>query len=65
MFVALGGCDPQVKVHVSANLNVGVDRAKLIDVLTLLLPYIGYPRTLNGLRIVDEVVPATDKEEAK
>ncbi|MBN9390949.1 MAG: carboxymuconolactone decarboxylase family protein [Chloroflexi bacterium] len=55
MLVALGGCEPQVKGHVAANLNVGNDRAKLIDVLTQLLPFIGYPRTLNGLRMVDEV----------
>jgi 4-carboxymuconolactone decarboxylase len=55
MLVALGGCDPQVKGHVAANLHVGNDRAKLIDVLTQLLPFIGYPRTLNGLRAIDEV----------
>jgi 4-carboxymuconolactone decarboxylase len=55
MLVALGGCDQQVKGHVAANLNVGNDRACLIDVLTQLLPFIGYPRTLNGLRAVDEV----------
>jgi hypothetical protein len=30
----------------------------LIDVLTQLLPFIGYPRTLNGLRAIDEVVAA-------
>jgi 4-carboxymuconolactone decarboxylase len=54
MLVALGGCEPQVKGHVAANVNVGNDRARLIDVLTQLLPFIGYPRTLNGLRAVDE-----------
>ncbi len=58
MLVALGGADAQVKGHVAGNLNVGNDRARLIDVLTQLLPFIGYPRTLNGLRAVDEVVPA-------
>ncbi len=57
MLVSLGGCDPQVKGHVAANLHVGNDRARLIDVLTQLLPFIGYPRTLNGLRAVDEVAP--------
>jgi 4-carboxymuconolactone decarboxylase len=55
MLVALGGCEPQVKGHVAANLRVGNDRATLIDVLTQLLPFIGYPRTLNGLRCVDEI----------
>ncbi len=55
MLAALGGCDQQVKGHVAANLHVGNDRAKLITVLTQLLPFIGYPRTLNGLRAIDEV----------
>jgi len=57
MLVALGGCDPQVRAHVSANARVGNDRARLIDVVTQLLPYIGYPRALNALRAIDEVAP--------
>ena len=44
----------RVKGHVAANVHVGNDRARLIEVLTQLLPFIGYPRTLNGLRMVDE-----------
>lgn len=55
MLVSLGGCDPQAKGHVSANLNVGNDRAVLISVITQLLPFIGYPRTLNALRVINEV----------
>ena len=54
MLAALGGCEPQVKGHVAANLKVGNDRARLIGVLTQLLPFIGYPRTLNALRAVEE-----------
>jgi 4-carboxymuconolactone decarboxylase len=34
---------------------VGNDRARLIDTLTQLLPFIGYPRLLNALRVVDEI----------
>jgi 4-carboxymuconolactone decarboxylase len=56
--VSLGGCEPQVKGHVAGNLRVGNGRARLIDVLSQLLPFIGYPRTLNGLRVVDEVTSA-------
>jgi 4-carboxymuconolactone decarboxylase len=55
MLVSLGGCDVQVKGHVAANLHVGNSRLRLIEVLTQLLPFIGYPRTLNGLRAIDEV----------
>jgi len=62
MLVSLGGCDPQVKGHVTANLNVGNDRQTLIGVITVLLPFIGYPRTLNALAAINEVAPASRKE---
>jgi 4-carboxymuconolactone decarboxylase len=52
MLVTLGGCEPQVKGHVAANLNVGNDRSVLLAVVTQLLPFIGYPRTLNGVSAV-------------
>jgi 4-carboxymuconolactone decarboxylase len=55
MLVALGGADPQVKGHVAANLNVGNDRGTLLGVLTVLLPFIGYPRTLNGLAALNQL----------
>jgi 4-carboxymuconolactone decarboxylase len=58
VLVSLGGCEPQVKGHVAANLNVGNDRSRLIEVLTQLIPFIGYPRTLNALRVLDETAPA-------
>ena len=60
ILVAHGGCDAQVRGHVAGNLNVGNDRARLVDVLSQLLPFIGYPRTLNGLSAVDDVAPVTE-----
>ena len=58
MLISLGGCEPQAKGHVAANVNVGNDRRVLLDAVTQLLPFIGYPRTLNALRAIDEVTPA-------
>jgi 4-carboxymuconolactone decarboxylase len=55
MLVCLGGADAQVKAHVTGNLNVGNDRARLLGVLTVLVPFIGYPRTLNGLAALNEI----------
>ena len=55
MLASLGGCDAQVKGHVVGNLNVGNDRARLLSVLTVLIPFIGYPRTLNALAALDEI----------
>lgn len=60
LLVALGGADGQVKGHVAANLHVGNTRAQLLDVLTVLLPQIGYPRTLNGLAQVNAAAPAAE-----
>ena len=57
VLVALGRCESQVKGHIMTNLHVRNGRARLTDVLTQLLPFIGYPRTLNALRVIDEVVP--------
>jgi 4-carboxymuconolactone decarboxylase len=61
MLAALGGCDPQVRSHVAANLNVGNTRQDLIAVLTALVPLIGYPRTLNALAAVNEIAPAVEE----
>lgn len=54
MLAAMGGCEPQLAGHVAGNLAVGNDRHALVRALTQLLPYIGYPRTLNALRVVNE-----------
>lgn len=55
--VALGGCDPQARAHASANVSVGNSKQNLIDALAIMLPYIGFPRTLNGLACVNAALP--------
>ena len=57
MLISLGGCEPQVKSHIQGNVNVGNDKAVLLAVTTQLLPYIGYPRTLNAIACLNEVIP--------
>jgi 4-carboxymuconolactone decarboxylase len=54
MLAAMGGCEPQLAGHVAGNVAVGNDRVVLVSTLTQLLPFIGYPRTLNALRVVNE-----------
>ena len=51
---AQGGCEPQLISHAAANLRLGNDKAFLIDVVSQCLPYIGYPRSLNALRCINE-----------
>ena len=57
MLLSLGGCEPQLKGHIQGNLNVGNDKNVLLSTATQLLPYVGYPRTLNAIRCINEVVP--------
>lgn len=54
ILATLGGCENQLRGHVQGNLNVGNTKEILIDALTILLPYIGFPRTLNALAIINE-----------
>jgi len=57
MLIALGGTESQIKGHIQGNINVGNDKEILLCVMTQLLPYVGYPRTLNALRCLNEIVP--------
>jgi alkylhydroperoxidase/carboxymuconolactone decarboxylase family protein YurZ len=54
MLASLGGCEPQLLGHVAANLSVGNNRRALLGTITQLLPFIGYPRTLNAIRVINE-----------
>lgn len=51
---AQGGCEPQLISHAAANMKLGNDKHFLICVISQCLPVIGYPRTLNALRCINE-----------
>ena len=55
---AQGGCEPQLIAHTKGNINVGNDKAFLIKIVTQCLPFIGYPRSLNALRCIEEATKA-------
>ncbi|MEH2001302.1 MAG: carboxymuconolactone decarboxylase family protein [Nostoc sp.] len=56
ILIALGGVESQIKGHIQGNLNVGNGKDILLDLITQLLPWVGYPRTLNALQCLNEVV---------
>ena len=58
---AQGGCEAQLKAHAAANVHCGNDREFLIKVVSNNVPFIGYPRSLNAMAVVEEV--AGKKEE--
>lgn len=52
---AMGGAEPQYRSHVAGTLEAGATNEEVIGVITTMNPYIGFPRTLNALRIANEV----------
>lgn len=61
ILAALGGCEPQLEAHVRGNVTVGNEKDTLLATLTICLPYIGFPRTLNALACVNEMLPEIKK----
>ena len=57
MLMSLGGTEPQIKAHIQGNVNIGNDKETLLSMITQLLPYVGYPRTLNAIKCLNEVIP--------
>lgn len=53
--LAQGGCESQLKSHIQGNINVGNDAAFLMKVIEQMIPYIGYPRSLNAIACLKEV----------
>lgn len=67
---------PQLKAHINAALNVGVTPIELREAIYQCAPFIGFPKTLNALSILNEVfkergietplkIAATVKEEER
>lgn len=54
---ALGGCEAQAKAHARANIKEGNSKQNLVDALAIMLPFVGFPRTLNALAALNEACP--------
>jgi len=55
VLTALGGCEPQLKVHVGAALNVGLTPNEIVEAVLHTSVYAGFPRALNATFVVQEV----------
>ena len=59
---AMGGCDPQLRVHIHAALNNGVTRQEVIEVVLQMSVYAGFPKAINALYTVKDLF---DKRDSK
>ena len=52
----LGNCQPQLKVHIHAALNVGCTEEEVKEVILQMSVYAGVPAALNGMFAVKDVL---------
>jgi 4-carboxymuconolactone decarboxylase len=55
MLTALGGCEPQLAVHINAALNVGLTPQEIIEALLHSAVYCGMPKALNATFVAKNV----------
>lgn len=55
MLTALGGCEPQLEVHINAALNVGLTPAQVVEALLHSAGYCGFPPALNATFVAKKV----------
>lgn len=53
---------PQLKVHADAALKIGVSPVELMEAIYQLAPILGFPRTLNAIAVVSEVLTARGEQ---
>ncbi|GGK64368.1 4-carboxymuconolactone decarboxylase [Sphaerisporangium melleum] len=58
--IALGGCEPQLKVHIGAALNVGISREEITEAILHAACYCGFPRAVNATFAAREVFTERD-----
>ena len=59
---AMGGREPQLKVHVGAALNVGLTEKEIEETIIQTVPYAGFPTAINAMNVFKEVVAETGHE---
>lgn len=50
------GTEPQLKLHINTGFNVGLTKERIVGALIHCIPYVGFPRVLNGLTLLKQVM---------
>ncbi len=58
MLSALGGCEPQLEIHVGTALDVGLTPREIVEALLQSAVYCGFPRALNATAVAKQVFAA-------
>jgi 4-carboxymuconolactone decarboxylase len=58
----LGNARPQLEYHIKAGLNIGLSRKEIIDIMTHISGYAGFPAALNGVNAAKEIFNKIDNQ---
>lgn len=59
--LTLGGCEPQLEVHINGALHVGVSPEEIIETFIQCIPYAGFPKVLNAITVAKKIFADKDK----
>ena len=59
---ALGNAPVQLNAHISMALNVGCSREEIVEIITQMAVYAGFPAALNGMAVAKEVFSDLDRK---
>ncbi|WP_416730092.1 carboxymuconolactone decarboxylase family protein [Fictibacillus sp. JL2B1089] len=56
------GTEPQLELHINTGLTAGLTKEEIVESVTHLIPYTGFPRVLNALTVAKKVFAMRDEE---
>ena len=65
ILATLGNAKPQLAFHIKGGLNLGITRQEIIDIMTHISGYAGFPAAINGVNTAKEVFAELDNPTEK
>jgi 4-carboxymuconolactone decarboxylase len=56
---------PELRLHIKAAVRCGASRAEVVEVITQMIAYVGFPAATNALMTMKEVFDELDAEAGK
>ena len=55
LLLSSGEKEERLRIHIKGNLNLGRTRKELIAAASECIPYVGYPKVMNAIKVLDEL----------